>query len=62
MAKILPEHADHIILEEMGDAYVHIDPAELTLAFIAELKAAKDDKKGWKKYKGKLKEHGFDID
>ncbi len=57
-----------ILLEEifdengkyLGKVIVGVD--DLTPEFIAELKADKDDKKGWKKYRKLMKEKGYDID
>ena len=57
-----------IILEEkfnekgkyLGKIVVPI--RDLTPEFIAGLKADKDDKQGWKKYRKIMKEQGYDIE
>ena len=51
--------------EKMINTYlgkIIVDAEDFTVDRIAELKADKDDKKGWKKYRKKLKEHGIDIE
>ena len=39
-----------------------VDSKDLTPEFIAEIKADAEDKQGWKKYRQKMKDAGYDIE
>lgn len=57
-----------IVLEECFDekgkylGKIVIPISDLTPEFLALIRADKDDKMGWKKYRKIVKEHGHDIE
>jgi len=51
-----------IVLEESEKGKQGIYESDLTTEFLDKIKADKDDKMGWKKYRKVMKEKGYDIE
>jgi len=54
-----PNDTEKLVNTYLGMIVANIE--DLTPEFLAKLKADKDDKHGWKKYRKLMKDKGYDI-